>query len=185
MEFAATALPGVVEVRPAVARDRRGTFVKTFHRARFAEHGLSLDFAEAYYTVSHARVLRGLHFQLPPHDHAKLVFCAAGRVLDVALDLRRGSPTSGRHALVELSAEAGNGLYLPPGLAHGFYVLQAPAVVVYNQTSAYAPSHDAGVRWDSAGIPWPDADPVLSERDRGFPALADFPSPFTYSPAPR
>jgi dTDP-4-dehydrorhamnose 3,5-epimerase len=180
MEFVDTPLPGVVELRPDVARDRRGTFVKTFHRDLFAEHGLRTDFVEEYYSVSHARVLRGLHFQLPPHDHAKLVYCAAGKVLDAALDLRRGSPAFGRHVLVELEADRGNCLYLPPGLAHGFYVLQAPAILVYNQTSVYARSHDAGVRWDSAGIPWPDADPILSDRDRGFPPLAEFPSPFRF-----
>src|SRR5581483_7390979 len=142
--------------------------------------GLRTDFAEEYYTVSHVRVLRGLHFQVPPHDHAKLVYCAAGRVLDVALDLRVGSPAFGRHVRAELSAADGNALYLPPGLAHGFYVLEAPALMVYNQTSVYAREHDAGVRWDSAGIPWPDADPILSDRDRSFPALADFRTPFVF-----
>jgi dTDP-4-dehydrorhamnose 3,5-epimerase len=185
MEFVATALPGVVELRPVVVRDWRGTFAKTFHRDLFAAHGLRTDFVEEYYSVSHARVLRGLHFQLPPHDHAKLVYCAEGSVLDVALDLRVGSPTFGEHVRRELDAVAGLCLYLPPGLAHGFYVLQAPAIMVYNQTSVYVHSHDAGVRWDSAGIAWPDADPVLSDRDRDFPALADFRSPFTFTPAAR
>jgi len=180
MEFAATPLPGVVEVRSRVFDDDRGTFVKTFHRDLFAARGLRTDFAEEYYTVSHVRVLRGLHFQVPPHDHAKLVYCAAGRVLDVALDLRVGSPAFGRHVRAELSAADGNALYLPPGLAHGFYVLEAPALMVYNQTSVYAREHDAGVRWDSAGIPWPDADPILSDRDRSFPALADFRTPFVF-----
>jgi dTDP-4-dehydrorhamnose 3,5-epimerase len=181
MEFVDTTLPGVVEVRPAVVRDRRGTFVKTFHRDLFAAHGLRTDFAEEYWSASQERVLRGLHLQCPPHDHAKLVYCAAGRVLDVALDLRAGSPTLGRHVRVELAATTGNCLYLPPGLAHGYYVLEGPAVVVYNQTSVYTRDHDTGIRWDSAGIPWPDRDPILSDRDRGLPTLADFRSPFTYA----
>jgi dTDP-4-dehydrorhamnose 3,5-epimerase len=182
MRFVDTCLPGVVDLRPTVHHDRRGQFVKAYHRELFAARRLGTDFAEEYWTVSQARVLRGLHFQLPPHDHAKVVYCVAGKILDAVLDLRAGSPTVGRHALAELSGATGNGVYIPPGLAHGFYVLEAPAIVVYAVTSAYAPDHDAGVRWDSVGIPWPDAEPVLSNRDHGFPTLADFQSPFTFDP---
>jgi dTDP-4-dehydrorhamnose 3,5-epimerase len=185
MQFVATALPGVVELRPEVVPDRRGTFVKTFRRDLFVQRGLRTDFAEEYWSVSQARVLRGLHLQLPPHDHAKLVYCVAGRVLDAVLDLRVGSPTFGAHALIELDAAEGNCVYIPAGLAHGFYVLEPSATMVYKVTSLYDRDHDAGVRWDSAGIPWPDAEPVLSDRDRGFPALADFRSPFTFDAVPR
>src|SRR5204863_8059953 len=100
MEFVETALPGMIELRPAVARDQRGTFVKTFHRDLFAAHGLRTDFAEEYWSVSQARVLRGLHFEVAPHEHAKLVYCVIGKVLDVGLDLRRRSQTFGLLALV-------------------------------------------------------------------------------------
>src|SRR3954462_6088312 len=137
MQFVETALPGVIELRPAVSRDRRGTFVKPFRHDLFAQRGLRTDFAEEYWSVSEARVLRGLHFQVPPHEHAKLVYCVAGRVLDAALDLRVGSPTFGRHALFQLDAADGKCVYIPAGLAHGFYVLQPPAIMVYKVTSLY------------------------------------------------
>jgi dTDP-4-dehydrorhamnose 3,5-epimerase len=175
-----TGLPGCLELQPRVFEDARGRFVKVFNRELFAAHGLETSFAEEYYSSSLPGVLRGLHFQTPPHHHAKLVYCVAGRVMDVAVDLRVGSPTYGRHAVVELSMERGNAIYLPSGFAHGFYVPQGEATLVYNVTTGYAPESDAGIRWDSAGIEWPDATPVVSERDAGFPSLAEFDSPFRY-----
>jgi dTDP-4-dehydrorhamnose 3,5-epimerase len=133
-------------------------------------------------TVSAKGVLRGLHFQLPPHDHAKLVYCTAGEVMDVAVDLRVDSPTFRQFVCLTLSADQGNMIYLPPGLAHGFYTLSDSATLVYNVTTVYAPSHDAGIRWDSVGIPWPDQDPRVSERDHGFVAMEVFDSPFRNTP---
>lgn len=183
MQFISTSLPGCYEIQPRVLSDARGFFVKPFHREIFAERGLATDFAEVYYSMSHRGVLRGLHFQLPPHDHAKLVYCVAGQVLDVAVDLRVGSPTFGQFARFELSAEQANVLYLPAGLAHGFYTLSEQALMVYQVTTVYAPAHDAGIRWDSVGIPWPDSVPVLSDRDQRFPALAAFVSPFVFDAA--
>lgn len=180
MDILATSLPGCFQVQPVVRADERGSFTKVFHEEIFRNAGLRTDFAEEYYSVSRRRVLRGLHFQLPPHDHAKLVYCTQGKVLDVALDLRRGSPTYGQHLTLELSQEQGNMLYLPAGFAHGFYTLSEQATMVYKVTSVYAPQHDGGVLWHSAGIAWPDMDPVLSQRDREFPALAAFDSPFRY-----
>jgi dTDP-4-dehydrorhamnose 3,5-epimerase len=176
-----TGLPGCLELQPRVFEDARGRFVKVFNRELFAAHGLETSFAEEYYSSSLPGVLRGLHFQTPPHHHAKLVYCVAGRVMDVAVDLRVGSPTYGRHAVVELSMERGNAIYLPSGFAHGFYVPEGEATLVYNVTTGYAPESDAGIRWDSAGIAWPAAAPVVSDRDAGFPALAEFVSPFRYA----
>jgi dTDP-4-dehydrorhamnose 3,5-epimerase len=184
LEKIPTAIPGCFELRPPVAADARGRFVKTFQREWFERHGLRTDWAEQYYSVSRRGVARGLHFQLPPHDHAKLVYCVDGEVMDAAVDLRVGSPAFGRHACVVLSAAMGNMLYLEPGLAHGFYASSDPATVVYNVTSVHVPSHDAGILWSSAGIPWPDAAPRMSERDLGFPRLAEFESPFRYRPDP-
>ncbi|GGY28925.1 dTDP-4-dehydrorhamnose 3,5-epimerase [Pseudoduganella albidiflava] len=178
MDILPTSIPGCFELRPIVRRDERGSFTKVFHEDVFRDAGLRTDFAEEYYSISQQGVLRGLHFQVPPHDHAKLVYCPQGRVLDAALDLRRGSPTYGRHLALELSGEAGNMLYLPAGLAHGFYTLSEQALMVYKVTSTYAPAHDGGVLWNSAGIDWPDSAPLLSPRDRTFPTLADFDSPF-------
>lgn len=180
MDIVPTRLPGCFELRPAILRDDRGSFTKVFHREQFHAAGLRVDFAEEYYSLSRRGVLRGLHFQTPPHAHAKLVYCPQGRVLDAALDLRRGSPSFGQHLTLELSGEQGNMLYLPAGLAHGFYTLSEQALMVYKVTSVYAPAHDAGIRWDTAGIAWPDPAPVLSQRDRGFAPLAQYDTPFTY-----
>ena len=179
-EFLPMPLPGAWEVIPVVRGDERGRFVKTFHFDAFNQRGLATGFREQYYSVSRRGVLRGMHFQTPPHDHAKLVTCLRGRVLDAALDLRRGSPTCGMHHLLELDAKKGNMAYLPPGLAHGFLALSETALVLYNVTSVYAPESDAGLRWDSVGIDWPLAEPVLSPRDKDLPHLDNFQSPFTY-----
>ncbi len=183
-ELITTSLRGCLEIRPRLLDDERGRFVKVFHQAAFASAGLATEFVEEYYSVSRRGVIRGLHFQHPPRDHAKLVYCVAGRVQDAVVDLRVGSPTEGRHALVELSAETGNMVYIPSGLAHGFCVLSDSATLVYKVTSVHSPEHDAGIRWDSAGIPWAVTAPILSERDRQHPGLAGFASPFSYRMEP-
>ena len=175
-------LPGCFELRSRVFVDARGRFAKTIHAGLFAAHGLRTDFVEQYYSVSARGVVRGLHLQLPPHEHAKLVYCPSGEVLDVVVDLRRGSPTFGRHVLVTLSAQRGNALYVPAGVAHGFLATSAETLMVYNTTSVHAPEHDGGIRWDSAGVPWPlEREPVVSERDARLAALADFVTPFVFT----
>src|SRR5208283_2293985 len=146
MERMATAIGGCFEIIPRVFADDRGRFVKTFQREVFQAWGLAAEFVEQFYSVSKKGVLRGMHFQLPPHDHVKLVACLAGRVLDAVVDLRRESATYGRHALVELTAEKANMLYVPVGLAHGFYTLSDSALVLYNTTHVYAPGHDTRIR---------------------------------------
>jgi dTDP-4-dehydrorhamnose 3,5-epimerase len=164
-------------------RDPRGSFVKTFHRPWFVDHGMAADFVEEYFSVSKRGALRGLHFQTPPHDHTKLVYCVQGSIIDAVLDLRVGSPTYGQHALFSLTGEDGRVIYVPPGLAHGFYATSEQAIVVYNVTSVYDASADSGVLWSSAGIPWPTDTPILSVRDSGFPPLSEFSSPFEYRQA--
>lgn len=173
-----TALQGCYELQPKIVGDERGRFVKTFHERWFEDNGLRTDFSEQYYSVSTKGVLRGLHFQVPPAEHAKLVYCPAGQVLDAAVDLRKGSSTYGQFVCIELDAERGNMLYLDAGFAHGFYTQSERAMMVYNVTSVHSPEHDAGIRWDSVGIPWPDDDVVVSTRDQGLPSLSDFDSPF-------
>jgi dTDP-4-dehydrorhamnose 3,5-epimerase len=175
-----TPIPGCRQIQFSAHSDCRGIFVKVFHRPSFAENALEVNFAEVFYTVSYEKVLRGMHLQLPPADHSKLVYCVAGCVMDVALDLRRGSPTFSSHMVVELSAKSHNGLFLPAGVAHGFYVLQPPAIIVYHVTSKHEPELDAGVRWDSFGAPWPDEAPVVSLRDAVLPPLSRFNSPFEF-----
>lgn len=173
-----TGLEGCVELRLAPFRDARGLFLKTYHEAMFKDLGLCTEWREEFVSTSAKGVLRGMHFQVPPHDHEKLVLCLAGRVLDVALDLRADSPTYGRCAAVELSAEQANGLYLPKGFAHGFLALEEGSTLLYKVSTMHAPSHDRGLRWDSVGFEWPAASPLISPRDAAFPALVDFETPF-------
>lgn len=175
-----TALSGCFEIRPPVFDDARGRFVKLFHREMFAERGLATDFPEQYCSLSHRGVVRGLHFQTPPHDHAKLVYCLVGEVFDVVLDLRVGSPTWGRTASLTLSAERANGLYVPKGLAHGFCATSDTALLVYDVETVHAPENDAGVLWSSVGVDWPVAAPIVSPRDAAFPPFAAFESPFRH-----
>ena len=173
-------IPGCFEIHPDVLKDERGTFVKTYHQDIFGKHGLTTDFVEEYYSYSNKRVLRGFHFQLPPHDHIKLVYCVSGIIMDAIVDLRKGSPTYKKYAFFELSGEKANALYLGKGVAHAFYVLSDFAIVMYKVTSVYAPEYDTGILWNSAGVPWPDDMPILSKRDKTFPPLGQFESPFIY-----
>lgn len=181
MHIQPTTIPGCFQVSPKVFTDNRGSFVKTFHRELFEQQGLETDWREEYYSTSYKGVLRGLHFQLPPHDHTKLVYCAFGEVLDVVLDLRVGSPSYGTHVMFQLNAIDAHMVYIPKGCAHGFYTLSEQATMMYKVSSVYAPSSDAGLLWNSIGISWPDDTPIMSDRDKAFPIFADFTSnPFTY-----
>jgi len=174
-----TKIPGCFELRPTVIDDSRGFFAKIFHRPLWEELGLCTHFEEEYVTRSLPGTLRGLHFQLPPMQHHKVVLCLRGRAWDVAVDLRKDSPAYGQYISVNLSCTMANALYIPAGVAHGFCVTGAEALLYYKLSSVYSPAHDAGIRWDSANIPWPISDAVLSDRDKGLPSLADFDSPFT------
>jgi len=181
MEIQLTTIPGCFEIIPSVFTDDRGSFFKTFHRDLFEQHGLEVDWREEYYSTSRKGVLRGLHFQVPPHDHAKLVYCTSGEVLDVVLDLRDGSPTFGTHTMFQLNAKTANMVYISKGCAHGFYTLSEQATMMYKVSTVYAQAHDAGLLWNSAGIPWPDDTPIMSERDKAFPTFSEFTTnPFRY-----
>jgi len=175
-----TLLAGCYIVQPQAVEDARGRFIKVFHAETFAAIGLPTEFPEVFYSVSQRNVVRGLHFQTPPAEQGKLVHCTAGRILDAVIDLRVGSPTQGRHILLELDAETAHLLYIPPGIAHGFRTLSDSATVVYHATHAHVPACDHGILWNSAGIDWGITDPLLSERDRLHPRFADFASPFRY-----
>lgn len=177
-EISETKIAGLRRLDPIVRSDARGRFVKTFHADFFAAHGLRTDFAESYYSLSRNGVLRGMHFQTPPAQHAKLVHCAAGRILDVVVDLRRSQPSYGQFVSFELDADKGSLLYIPEGCAHGFLALTDNAMTVYNVTSVYAPGEDSGILWSSFGFEWPISAPLLSDRDLGFQPLSRFDSPF-------
>lgn len=173
-----TPLPGLVLLRPRLFQDQRGVFIKTFHAATFRDLGLTFEPREEFYSISAQGVLRGMHFQVPPAAHAKLVYCTAGRVTDVVLDLRRSSPTYGRWHACELDAATRELLFIPPGFAHGFVAREAAATMVYLTTAEHSPTHDKGIRWDSFGYDWGMSNPILSARDAAFPTLAEFQSPF-------
>jgi dTDP-4-dehydrorhamnose 3,5-epimerase len=181
MEIMATELPGLKIIRPKIFRDARGAFIKTFHRDFFREHGIGFEPLEEFFSTSAKNVLRGMHFQAPPAAHAKLVYCLAGRVLDVVLDLRRNSPTFGRSCARELNAASHEIFFIPIGFAHGFLALEDDSMMLYQTSSVHSPAHDAGVRWDSFGFAWPVENPILSERDRTIPAFRDFSSPFEFA----
>jgi dTDP-4-dehydrorhamnose 3,5-epimerase len=183
IRFTECRLPGCFLLDFPAFRDHRGLFVKSFRQSDFQQRGLEYDFTESFYTESGENVLRGMHFQLPPADHAKLVYCISGAIFDMALDLRVGSPTYGEHESYELSAEYNNAAYLPRGIAHGFFVRSAPAVVVYQVTSEHSPEHDTGIRWDSFSAKWPQSAPVVSRRDEGLTPFQQFNSPFQFDPA--
>ena len=173
-----TPLEGCFELLPIIRGDNRGSFVKTFHADEFAKLGLATDFKEEYYSTSIKNVIRGMHFQTPPADHVKLVYCMEGAVKDVLVDLRKNSATFGKHCAFNLTAEKANMLYIPKGLAHGFLTLSERATMVYKVTTVYSPENDKGVLWSSCGIDWQCNAPILSERDKKHPPLAEFDSPF-------
>jgi dTDP-4-dehydrorhamnose 3,5-epimerase len=189
MEIASTALDGVLVLIPRRFRDERGHFAETWTRRRLQEAGVDLDFVQDNESLSHrAGTLRGLHYQAPPHAQAKLVRCLVGAIWDVAVDVRRGSPTFGRWVGEELSAENGRQLLIPEGFLHGFSTLTPEALVAYKCTDYYAPAADGGVRWDSPAlaIDWrlDGRAPLLSPKDAGAPDFADWQSPFDAGATP-
>ncbi len=179
MQFADELLPGTWLVRLRRLDDARGSFVKTYARSVFESvPGLpAFDFLEEFYSYSHRDVVRGMHFQLPPHDHMKLVYCAHGSAQDVLLDLRRG-PGYGRVATANLDAAEPSLVLVPRGVAHGFRALEDHTLMIYKTSTEHAPQYDAGVHWASFGFDWACNSPVMSARDAGHPAFNEFNSPF-------
>ncbi len=171
-------IQGCFEVQPKVLDDARGRFVKVFQEQAFAELGLETVFAEEYYSTSYKNVIRGVHFQLPPADQVKMVYCVHGEIMDVVVDLRIDSPTYGQFELFELSAHKANSIYIPKGMAHGFCVRSESATMVYRTSTAYSPECDTGILWSSVSIPWPTGNPIISLRDQGFVPIGKFLSPF-------
>lgn len=158
--------------------DNRGSFVKTFHETTLAEQGIQFDLKESYFSVSEKDVIRGMHFQTPPHQHAKIVFCPQGAILDVIVDLRLGSPSYGQHYAQELSAENSKAYYIPEGFAHGFKSLTPGAITYYLVSSEYSKEHDTGILYNSFGFDWGLDNPIISERDLSFMTFEQFKSPF-------
>lgn len=186
MNILKTNIEEVVILEPVVFGDRRGYFFESFSRRRFEEAVGVVDFVQDNESRSSHGVVRGLHFQLGEHAQAKLVRVVEGCVLDVAVDVRRGSPTFGQHVAVELSGENHRQLFIPRGFAHGFAVLSQTALFQYKCDNYYAPQAEGGIAWDdpALGIDWriPRAEILLSEKDRHRPTLAQAPELFEYHP---
>jgi dTDP-4-dehydrorhamnose 3,5-epimerase len=183
MQITDTALPGVKLIQPVRHGDARGYFSETYRRDVLREHGIEIDFIQDNQAFSAAAyVLRGLHFQLQPATQAKLVRVSRGAIVDVAVDIRRGSPAYGRHVAVRLTAGEGDQLFVPEGFAHGYCTLEPDTEVIYKVNRYYSPEHDRGLLWNdpALGIDWglASAEPVLTAKD---PTLADLPPYFDYA----
>ncbi len=176
-------LPEVKLIEPRIHRDARGFFMETYNARAYREAGIAADFVQDNHSLSVAvGTVRGLHFQAPPHAQGKLVRVVRGRIFDVAVDIRHGSPTFGRWTGAELSADNGHQLWVPVGFAHGFCTLEPETEVVYKVTDYYAPEADFGLAWDDPelAIPWPlpGTGATLSPRDAKHPRLRDLPAYF-------
>ncbi len=186
MRVTETGLPGLLLLEPKVFQDERGFFLESWHRDTFAALGIHADFVQDNHArAGQAGVLRGLHFQRPPRAQAKLVWVTRGAVLDVAVDLRAGSPTYGRSFCAELSAENFLRLFVPRGFAHAYLTLTPDTEFQYKVDAPYSPEHDAGLIWNDPdlAIPWPampPGAPVLSAKDAALPRFKDFVSPFVF-----
>lgn len=154
--------------------DDRGWFLKTYHQEAFKTENLEYQFPESYISMSRKNVIRGMHLQRPPCDHVKMVRCQTGKILDVVVDLRTESSMYQKFFCTELSEENFQWLYIPKGFAHGFLTLSNSSVVEYKTSSLYSPDCDTGIRWNSFGMPWPAASPILSKRDKTLPSLTEF-----------
>ena len=183
MKFVNTPIEGLVILEPTVFEDDRGYFLESYNKKKFEEAIGKISFVQDNESKSSKGVLRGLHFQKPPYAQAKLVRCIEGKVLDVAVDIREGSETFGQHVTVELTGENKKQVFIPRGFAHGFLVLSESAIFAYKVDNSYAPTHDAGIRWDDSllNIQWgvSESDVLVSEKDAKLPFFLEFETPFT------
>ena len=174
----------LIHIQPERHGDHRGFFAETYSRRKYSELGIEDEFVQDNHSLSReVGTLRGLHFQSPPHAQAKVVRCGRGAIFDVAVDIRRGSPTYGEWEGYELTAENGDQLYIPVGFAHGFVTLEPDSEIVYKCSDYYAPETEGAILWNDPdiGIDWPtDADPILSEKDAVAPLLSELESPFIF-----
>lgn len=180
MEIIETPLSGLYVVKPKVFRDARGHFFESFRKDVFDRLGFHEDFIQDNQSLSNKGIVRGLHFQKPPFAQDKLVRVITGAVLDVVVDIRRSSPTYGQKYEIELSSENFTMLLIPKGFAHGFETLADNTIFTYKCSDYYHPESEGGVLWNSPslGISWRTADPILSDKDKLHPVMADFVSPF-------
>jgi dTDP-4-dehydrorhamnose 3,5-epimerase len=188
MQIAETEINDVKLLKPVRYSDQRGFFSEVFKESELQQHGIDVHFVQDNHSLSASkRVVRGLHFQIPPFAQAKLLRVMAGSIFDVAVDIRWGSPSFGRHIAVVLSAAEWNQIFIPEGFAHGFCTLEPNTEVIYKVSSYYSAEHDRGLAWNdpALGITWPlTADQgILSDKDRKHPVLADLPRYFRFEPS--
>jgi len=183
MKVTQTKISDLIIIEPTVFGDARGYFLESYNKKKFEEVVGKTPFVQDNESKSSKGVMRGLHFQKPPFEQAKLVRCIEGEVLDVAVDIRKGSPTYGNHVAVKLSGENKKQLFVPRGFAHGFLVLSDTATFTYKVDNTYAPEFDAGIRWNDKelNIQWglEDSQVMISVKDAELPFLSEFESPFT------
>ena len=182
MDIIKTPIEGLLVIEPQLFKDSRGYFVETYNEERYRKAGIDASFVQDNQSCSSYGVVRGLHFQRPPYTQAKLVCCTVGRVLDVAVDLRKNSPTYGKWFSVELSEDNMRQFYIPKGFAHGFSVLSKTAIFTYKCDALYHPEADGGILLNDPdlAIDWriPEDSRIISEKDRKHPLLKDFDNPF-------
>ncbi|MCC7203401.1 MAG: dTDP-4-dehydrorhamnose 3,5-epimerase [Nitrospirae bacterium] len=173
--FTRLSIPDIVLIEPRAFRDGRGFFIETYKYSEFAFAGISGHFLQDNHSQSSKGVLRGLHYQLNPKAQGKLLRCPKGKIFDVAVDIRRGSPDYGKWVGIELSEENNSMLYIPPGFAHGFLTLSDMADVLYKCTEEYSPEHERGIAWNDpeVNIDWPIKTPILSAKDLSYGTLKD------------
>jgi dTDP-4-dehydrorhamnose 3,5-epimerase len=174
-KFTRLSIPDIILIEPKVFRDDRGSFVETYKYSDFAAYGITDSFVQDNHSTSVKGVLRGLHYQTNPKAQGKLIRCMKGKIFDIAVDIRRSSPTYSKWAGYDLSEETNLMLYIPPGFAHGFMVLSDKAEVLYKCTTEYSPENERGIFWNDPdiNIDWPIKNPVLSAKDKAYPVLKD------------
>lgn len=175
MEIIKTDISGVLLIKPKIYKDLRGDFRETYRESRYQDAGIDCKFVQDNLVHSVKNVFRGLHFQLPPHEQAKLITMLKGEILDVIVDLRKDSDTYLQQLNIPLSAENGEQLFIPEGFAHGYYVLSEEAIISYKVSAPYAPEYQGGVRWDDPEFKLTDLikNPLLSEQDKALPRLKE------------
>lgn len=178
METIETSIKGLLLIKNKLFSDNRGGFLKIFNEDFYKDNLLCTNLKECYFSISHKNVIRGMHFQIPPAEHEKIVYVSNGSIIDVVVDIRANSGTYGQYCSFNLSDTSGEFLYIPKGCAHGFLSLNDNTVVNYIQTSVYNSACDCGIRYDSFGFDWGVEKPIISDRDLSFPSLSNFKSPF-------
>ncbi|MCF8429385.1 MAG: dTDP-4-dehydrorhamnose 3,5-epimerase [Bacteroidia bacterium] len=180
MDIKTTPIEGLLIIEPQVFTDPRGYFYESYNKEKFVAAGINIEFVQDNQSLSQKGIVRGLHFQAPPFDQGKLVRVIQGAVLDVAVDIRKKSPTYGQNFSIELSAQNRTMFYIPPGFAHGFETLEDNTIFLYKCTDVYNKQREGGLLWNDAelGIKWQSSDPLISEKDKILPLFKDLVSPF-------